>query len=239
MCRNSPHVRGTDHQTLHGDADAKSHEHILWQFLRNTEPLNDGEDETIEMDISEDLEQTLARAINGVLRVLGLPRPELERVGVALAKAHPKPRCFGCWGWDCLGILPGTMSPHSLSIRSVDDVPLSTDLAPQHPRPRGHLFSSPISLRSMGYPFSLFFRPRDPLVRSRLLLMESLDSAPRCLLTLGPWDYKCAPVICVVLEEPLRVSRESLTTSTSVFVATLLALSATPLFFACHPHSLR
>jgi len=109
-------VRGANHQTLHGDADAKSHEDVLWQFLRDTEPLNDGEaDETIEMDISEDLEQALARAIDGVVRVLGLPRPELERVGVALAKAraykptltgtkqakqaaakaHPKPRYFG------------------------------------------------------------------------------------------------------------------------------------------------
>jgi tRNA ligase len=84
--------------------------------LRNTEPLNDGEaDETIEMDISEDLEQTLARAIDGVVRMLGLPQPDLERVDVALAKAraykptltdtnqakqaaakaHPNPRYFG------------------------------------------------------------------------------------------------------------------------------------------------
>ena len=109
-------ARGANHQTLHGDADAKSHEDVLWQFLRNTEPLDDGEaDETIEMDIGEDLEQTLARAIDGVVRVLGLPRPDLERVGVALAKARaykptltdtkqakqtaakasPKPRYFG------------------------------------------------------------------------------------------------------------------------------------------------
>jgi tRNA ligase len=90
------------------------HEEVLWQFLRNTEPLNDSEaDEIIEMDIGEDLEHGLARAIDGVVRVLDLPRPELERVGVALAKAraykptltadtkqaeakaHPKPRYFG------------------------------------------------------------------------------------------------------------------------------------------------
>ena len=108
-------ARGANHQTLHGDAEAKSHEDVLWPFLRNTEPLDDGEaDETIEMDISEDLEQTLARAIDGVVRMLGLPRPDMERVGVALAKAraykptltgtkqvkqaaaktHPKPRYF-------------------------------------------------------------------------------------------------------------------------------------------------
>jgi len=82
-------ARGGNHQTLHGDADAKSHEDILWQFLRNTEPLDDAEaDATIEMDVSEDLEQALARAIDGVVRVLALPRPDLERVGVALAKAR-------------------------------------------------------------------------------------------------------------------------------------------------------
>jgi tRNA ligase len=57
--------------------------------LRNTEPLNDGEvDETVEMNISKDLKQTLSRVIDGVVRVLGLPSPELECVGVALAKVR-------------------------------------------------------------------------------------------------------------------------------------------------------
>ncbi len=84
--------------------------------MRNTEPFNDGKaDKTIEMDISKDLEQTLVHAIDGVVRTLGLPCPDLERVGIALAKAcmykptltdtkqakqavtakaHPKPRYF-------------------------------------------------------------------------------------------------------------------------------------------------
>ncbi len=67
-------TRGANHQTLHGDADAKSHEDVLWQSLRNTEPFNDGKvDETIEMGISKDLEQTLVHAIDGVVRMLGLP----------------------------------------------------------------------------------------------------------------------------------------------------------------------
>jgi tRNA ligase len=82
--------RGANHQTLHGDATAKSHESVLWMFLRNTEPLNDDveADATIEMDIGEDLEQSLARAIDGIVRVLGLPHPDMERVGAALAKAR-------------------------------------------------------------------------------------------------------------------------------------------------------
>jgi tRNA ligase len=84
-------ARGTNHQTLHGDpTGAKSHENVLWQFLRLSEPLSDdGEaDATIEMDVSEDLEQSLARAIDGIVRVLALPRPDMERVGMALAKAR-------------------------------------------------------------------------------------------------------------------------------------------------------
>lgn len=84
-------ARGANHQTLHGDAAAKSHEDVLWQFLRESEPLgdDDGEaDATIEMDVSEDLERALARAIDGIVRVLALPRPDMERVGTALAKAR-------------------------------------------------------------------------------------------------------------------------------------------------------
>ena len=83
-------------------------------FLKNTEPLDENEaDATIEMDIGEDLEHSLARAIDGIVRELGLPRPDAERVGAALAKvrgympahttipkkaeakAKPAPRYFG------------------------------------------------------------------------------------------------------------------------------------------------
>ena len=38
------------------------------------------------MDIGEDLEHALARAIDGTVRELGLPRPDADRVGKALAK---------------------------------------------------------------------------------------------------------------------------------------------------------
>jgi tRNA ligase len=58
-------------------------------FLKGTEPLNDNEaDATIEMDVGEDLEHSLARAIDGIVRELGLPRPDVERVGAALAKVR-------------------------------------------------------------------------------------------------------------------------------------------------------
>jgi len=58
-------------------------------FLRGTEPLNEYEaDATIEMEIGEDLEHSLARAIDGIVRELGLPRPDPERVGAALSKVR-------------------------------------------------------------------------------------------------------------------------------------------------------
>jgi len=112
ICADRILMRGADHQTLHGDATDKSHEDVLWRFLRDTEPLGDGEaDATIEMDISEDLEHSLARAIDGIVRVLELPRPDAERIGAALGKARgykpaytdakpvtkapPSPRYFG------------------------------------------------------------------------------------------------------------------------------------------------
>ena len=89
ICADRILERGTNHQTLHGDTTSKLHEDVLWQFLRNTESLNDNEaDATVEMDIGEDLEGSLARAIDGIVRILGLPRPDVERVGAALAKAH-------------------------------------------------------------------------------------------------------------------------------------------------------
>ena len=82
-------MRGANHQTLHGDTTDKSHENVVDMFLKGTEPLSEFEaDATIEMDIGEDLEHSLARAIDGVVRELRLPRPDPERVGAALAKAR-------------------------------------------------------------------------------------------------------------------------------------------------------
>ncbi|KAI0303896.1 RNA ligase-domain-containing protein [Russula brevipes] len=89
ICADRIAARGTNHQTLHGDPTSKSHEDVLSRFLKDTESFCDSEaDEIIEMDLTEDLEHSLARAIDGVVRVLGLPRPNVERVGAALAKAR-------------------------------------------------------------------------------------------------------------------------------------------------------
>ena len=89
ICSDRILARGENHQTLHGDAIDKAHENVLWMFLKGTEPMDESEaDATVEMDIGDDLEHSLARAIDGIVRVLGLPRPDAERVGAALAKVR-------------------------------------------------------------------------------------------------------------------------------------------------------
>jgi tRNA ligase len=89
ICADRILARGANHQTLHGDEHGKAHESVIWRFLHTAEPLADDEADTIiEMDVREDLEQALSRAIDAVVRVLGLPRPDAEQVGAALSKAR-------------------------------------------------------------------------------------------------------------------------------------------------------
>ena len=47
------------------------------------------------------------------------------------------------------------------------------------------MFSPLKPLRSIFYSFPSLIRQRDPLVQPNFFLMESLDSAPPCLLNLG------------------------------------------------------
>lgn len=78
--------RGENHQTLKADVHEKSHENVIWQFIKQTEGLEDKEvDAIIEMDINEDLEHALDRAVDGCVRILGLEKPDQEKVGLALA----------------------------------------------------------------------------------------------------------------------------------------------------------
>ncbi|KAI0030279.1 RNA ligase-domain-containing protein [Vararia minispora EC-137] len=86
LCADRVLARGTNHQTLHGDAAARAHEDVIWKFLHQAEELGEHEvDAMIEMDVTEDLEDALDRAVDGVVRALGLPRPTREQVGEALA----------------------------------------------------------------------------------------------------------------------------------------------------------
>lgn len=82
--------RGGNHQSLVPDAaDAAKHEDVLWQFLKGTEDLSPDEvNEAVEMDVEESLEDALTRAVDACVRILGVPRPDQESMGQALAAAR-------------------------------------------------------------------------------------------------------------------------------------------------------
>ena len=89
ICSDRIYDRGDKHQTLHADVDGKLHELVIWQFIEQREELEEGEvDAVIEMDIDEDLEHALDRAVDGCVHMLGLEKPDQEKVGLALAAAR-------------------------------------------------------------------------------------------------------------------------------------------------------
>jgi tRNA ligase len=79
--------RGENHQSLRPDSLA-GYEEIVWRFIKDAEQLNENEvDDVIEMELEESIEDALARAVNGVVDVLGLEKPTDEQMGEALRKA--------------------------------------------------------------------------------------------------------------------------------------------------------
>ncbi|KAG7092787.1 hypothetical protein E1B28_009109 [Marasmius oreades] len=87
VCGDRVISRGDNHQTLRADA-AKSHEAVLWQFITNTEHLATNEvDNIIDMDLEDDFETSLQRAVDGICDVLKLrkPTPENIREGIDAA----------------------------------------------------------------------------------------------------------------------------------------------------------
>lgn len=89
ICSDRVYERGEKHQTLHADIRGKSHEDVIWQFIEQREELEEREvDAVVEMDINEDLEHALDRAVDGCVRILGLEKPDQEKVGLALAAAR-------------------------------------------------------------------------------------------------------------------------------------------------------
>lgn len=88
ICSDRVQDRGENHQSLRADTK-KSHEDVLWMFIDKSEELSEAEvDDIIEMDVEEDLEANLRRAIDGLCRVLEIPRPEEEKIGEAVAIAR-------------------------------------------------------------------------------------------------------------------------------------------------------
>ncbi|EJD32760.1 hypothetical protein AURDEDRAFT_117966 [Auricularia subglabra TFB-10046 SS5] len=87
VCADRIAARGENHQSLI-PGENRAHEDVLWRFLKDADPLEEDEvDASVEMDIEEGFEEALARAIEGVVDVLGLPRPSQEKIGEALGKA--------------------------------------------------------------------------------------------------------------------------------------------------------
>lgn len=88
ICGDRIQERGENHQTLRPDVK-KSHEDVLWMFIEQSEPLSESEvDDIVEMDMEEDLEANLRRAVDGLCRVLEIPRPGEDKIGEAVSIAR-------------------------------------------------------------------------------------------------------------------------------------------------------
>ncbi|KAF7297826.1 tRNA ligase [Mycena kentingensis (nom. inval.)] len=88
ICADRVQGRGENHQTLRPD-DAKSHEDVLWMFITQTQALASSEvDEVVEMELGEDLEVAVGRAVDACVRVLGVKPPDAELVRKAIEHAR-------------------------------------------------------------------------------------------------------------------------------------------------------
>ncbi|KAH8089916.1 RNA ligase-domain-containing protein [Cristinia sonorae] len=85
ICSERILARGENHQALRPD-DTLTHERVLWMFLNDAKELTPDEvDVTVEMDIQEDLESALRRVVDACVETLGVPRPDAEKMGEAMA----------------------------------------------------------------------------------------------------------------------------------------------------------
>lgn len=85
ICSDRIQSRGENHQTLRPDG-RNTVEDVLWKFLKGAEELHDEEvDVTVEMDVEEDLESSLKRAVDACVEILGVERPDVEKMGQAMA----------------------------------------------------------------------------------------------------------------------------------------------------------
>ncbi|KAJ6514178.1 RNA ligase [Mycena vitilis] len=88
ICSNRIYQRGEKHQTLRPDR-AKAHEDVLWTFLTKAEPLAPSEvDHVVEMELTDGLEESVKRAVDACVRVLGLPTPHPRTIVSAVQHAR-------------------------------------------------------------------------------------------------------------------------------------------------------
>nr|GAT52938.1 RNA ligase [Mycena chlorophos] len=80
--------RGTNHQSLH-PSENNEHEKVIWMFINKTEPLAPVEvDEVIDMSIEDDLDEAVQRAVEGIVKILGLPMPSEKKIAEGVEKAR-------------------------------------------------------------------------------------------------------------------------------------------------------
>ncbi|KAF7325768.1 tRNA ligase [Mycena kentingensis (nom. inval.)] len=81
-------ARGANHQSLRPTED-KEHEKVIWMFINKTEALAADEvDEIVDMSLEDDLEQAVNRAVEGVVKILGLPKPDEKKIAEGVDKAR-------------------------------------------------------------------------------------------------------------------------------------------------------
>lgn len=113
ICSSRIAARGTNHQALRADpTDPRAHEAVVWQFVHMTEPLSSEEVNTVvDMDVTDDIEAAVRRAVRACVDVLKLPPPSEKKIAAALAaieayaptttrpaKATPKPKSARFYG---------------------------------------------------------------------------------------------------------------------------------------------
>ncbi|KAJ7064971.1 RNA ligase-domain-containing protein [Mycena amicta] len=81
-------ARGANHQSLRPSENLE-HEQVIWMFINTTEPLAPAEvDEIVDMSLEDDLETAVKRAVDGVVKILGLPAPEADKIAEGVDKAR-------------------------------------------------------------------------------------------------------------------------------------------------------
>lgn len=89
LCGDRVLSRGDRHQTLRADVETKSHEDVIWEFLRSREELGDNEvDASIEMEVDDSLDTAVSRAVDGCVQNLGLEKPTQEHIDEAVRIAR-------------------------------------------------------------------------------------------------------------------------------------------------------
>jgi tRNA ligase len=78
ICGDRVQERGDNHQTLRA---GKSHEEVIWMFISSTQELTPNEvDNVVEMELGESMEDSVKRAVEGCVAVMGLEMPSDEKI---------------------------------------------------------------------------------------------------------------------------------------------------------------